>query len=223
MVEKISFYGLTYQVLDYLQRSLESFSDPRLDITIVESQTRSTIRTYLADKVADGTISRAICFKHNVRGVGLLKAIELFPPKGNFFILSDMDLVMNKGWLDKSIASMQDISTTMSGFPLSLENFDPVINAGHNPNQGLGIWALSIKTSLFEAYPKDYNLVDQRLFHLAQKYGTVVRIDDTALHLTWELHKEPEYADYVAQKRREAGWFPTFRSEILGEEDYEII
>lgn len=212
----ISVYSICYRNLPNTIESLESIvntaSQP-LDITVVESESRPSIATYLAEKVADKTISRAMLFKNNVRGVGLKKAIELFPPKGDFFILTDLDVVVPSGadWLGEIIRARQE-GNIMTGFPLNPVNYVPP-NGGHSDN-GFGCWLMGVDTNVYiNTYPKHWNIVDGKLIQQHMFYGKVKRINEISLyHLGWDLWKTDE--SYFAQKVREQGAVPQFVWEV---------
>lgn len=212
----IHLYGIAFRNYRYLTKSLNSIlrtaTEP-LDITIVDSfcswpgSESQKIRKYLRRLVKKKLISRALFFDENVRGHGLVLSIKHFPPEGpeSFFLLTDLDLIFDPGWLEKTKQAHKD-GHILTGVGLKTENYLPP-NAGFEDNpEVFGTWMQGInKKVFFEQHTTERNCVDSTMHNIFKNHGTILKLDDRAYHQAWDIFLpkanggDPDYAIHKAK------------------------
>lgn len=213
----IHVYGLCYRILDYAKKTVDSLRETAsedFNLTCVEGKSCNSKEFLIWGKqyLKNKKIQRFITSSTNCRGYGLSWAVENFKPDDseNFFILTDLDLLIPKNvdWIKEIRKKMND--NVISGFTLSNENYIYPI-CGWNENENIakklfGIWLMSVKKKYFlDIYEnKNMNLIDSDIITNMCKYGKRDIIDDKLYHLGWDAWKDDP--DYWNHKTNENDW-----------------
>lgn len=213
----IHLYGISYRCPNYLVQSLDSIlanTSEELCITVVDSLSHRSaeIREIGAKYVDDGKIKRFISCNQNCKGFGLKWAYENYPPEGDFFIFTDLDLVLTDHlWLDKLKDKMEHVS--LSAARLSLVNAGPP-NGGHRADdQGFGFWLMGVKRRFYDlhAMTNTNSTQDCHLLTLAGQFGGYAKYDTELYHLGWDLWRDDP--DYFNEKARGINWLNRTHNE----------
>ncbi len=199
--------------VDCIESVLENSKQHDIEYTIVnpndhlpESGTNQ-IRDYLRSLVSSGRIKRALLYEENCFGHGLVNAIKLFPPKSEFFILSDGDMLAPAGsdWFGLCKKYHEDKNLMITGFQLSLDNYKAPNYGFDTDANEFGIWMQAIKTDWYlNTWGLEANCIDSQM--LASTGGRYKKIREIEMmHLTWSIffpeskYYDPHYADYKRQ------------------------
>ncbi len=190
-----------------LDSIIENTAPSELEITVVDSLSdkSETIREIGHNYVDLGLIKRFVSCNTNCKGYGLKWAYQNFPTEADFFIFTDLDLILTDPlWLDKLKDKMTRYS--LSAASLSLENYVPP-NGGHkDDSESFGFWLMGVKKSFYEGYaiPNNTATQDCHILTLARTYGGAEKYDTRLYHLSWDLWKDN--IDYFNDKARGIDW-----------------
>jgi hypothetical protein len=192
-------------MLDYAKKTVDSLRETASEdfyLTCIEGKSCNSEKflTWSKQYLENKKIQRFITSSTNCRGYGLKWAIENFKPDNSedFFILSDLDLLVPKNvdWIKETREKMKD--NVISGFTLSNENY-VYPNYGWNENQNIssklfGVWLMAVKTNIFTKIYKDIdiNLIDMNIISNMCQYGQRDIIDSKLYHLGWNSWKDDE-------------------------------
>ena len=213
----IYVYGLCYRMLDYAKKTVDSLRETASEdfyLTCVEGKSCNSEKflnwgkQYLENK----KIQRFITSSTNCRGYGLKWAIENFKPDNSedFFILTDLDLLVPKNvdWIKEAREKMKD--NVISGFTLSNENY-VYPNSGWCENTNIlkkifGVWIMSVKTKKFlEVYEnQNHVLIDTHVIAYMCQYGKRDIINSKLYHLGWDAWKDDKL--YWQDKLKKNNW-----------------
>lgn len=189
----INVYGLSYWMKEYVTLSLSSIArnaSDAIDIYVVDnlSPRSQEIGDYCKDAIDRGELKKYIQMDRNVRGNALRTAYDLYPPEEEFFVFTDLDVVVSFDWISKlKLAFNQGYN--IAGFTLATANYVPP-NSGHNPD-GIGSWLMGIRKEAYERLPKDVAYVDSYLRHML---APCKQYKDELYHLGFDIWKDcPEY------------------------------
>lgn len=237
----IHFYGITWRNFNICRDSIESFintASEDVEFTIVNANDNlpqsgtEQIREYLKEQVSKGRIKRALLFNENCRGYGLMKAIQDFPPRGDLFFISDMDLVVpeNADWIGVT-KKYHERGHVVTGFNLSTENYKEGNSGFSKEDENFGMWGIAVNTDIFnQHYNIANNCIDGYFMTLGRGRGRNgveggKKIHDIELmHATWSIHyPDSKYYDPIYSKlksQKGSSWVFEPKPRDMG---YELI
>lgn len=196
----IYVYGLTYRVVDYARRSINSIienaSEP-IHFTVIDSKSENSDRIYnevCRPLIHQGKIQNYVQLKKNANIIGLYQGYDLFPPDKTeqFFVFTELDLVVPGDW----IKEIREADYQFCGFKLDETNY-VYPNGGHTDNgHDCGYWLMSINRKIFDKVrPKKKGMMDRQLRQKFYDQGFKMKqIQMPLYHLAWDLWKDdPQY------------------------------
>jgi len=198
-------FGISYRRLDYLQKSISSIldSNPKISCYIVDSLSPHS------DQIREWGRKQSnltwIESSTNCKGHGLIWSYQTFP-KSDWFIFTDLDIVVpkNTDWFSELSKAME--TSTIAGFSLDTSNYVPP-NGGFSED-GFGCWLMGIKSAFFDFYLSTKltsGFTDGDLLWTAMQNGaTITKLPTKLYHLGWDLWKDDP--EYFKEKQQGINW-----------------
>lgn len=210
----ISLYCLAYRVPEFFKQSIDSIIanlSEEVEITVAENYHHKCIdeiADYAKQLVDDGKIKRFIKFHNNSMIRAFNYMYENYPPAGEFFMMTELDLVVPDCDIINLTKKAQE-NANLTGFRLSLENYKSP-NRGHlDLKDNFGIWLMGLNSKIFrEQYSKlrGRPLSDDWIRQAYHGKGIKSIEDHKLYHLAWDLPFKMELRDYWNQKARKIDW-----------------
>ena len=215
----IQTYVIVRRNYNIVKASLDSIiaSSDQLEITVVNPNDHlpnsgtSNIRSYLRTLVKEKCIKRALFFEENVDGWALQEAIKQYPPSGNWFYITDGDLLVPKCCENVTNHYIMELDNLVTGYQLSRSNYQQGMRGFNYASNEFGCWMMGIDTDFYvNTYGLDNVPVDSKIIGLSN--GWFSKINEKELyHLTWDIgdpaspYYDKEYVEYKKTKSFQLG------------------
>ncbi len=200
----ISVYGLVYYTLEYAKQSIQSIVDTageELEISVIDSRSSRSeeIASWGHSAVDDGLIKRFISASTNCKGAGPVWAFNHYPPREDFMVITDLDIIAKPGWLEELRLGLKD--NLVAGFSLDESNYvEP--NYGYS-SISFGCWLQGINVDLYRRYLEKYDHNQDSLV-IYEADGLVYKSSIQLGHLGWNVWMD--YPDYWKEKVELQDW-----------------
>lgn len=219
----VSVYGLSYQMPEYISKSLPSMLanlHEEVCFTVVDNKTENSAEIFSIVKpfIDSGKVKRYVQLAGNDKLNAFNRVFALYPPDESetFFVFTELDLIVGEfDWVRET--RLMQKSAILSGFKLGISNYVPP-NGGHiDDGISVGFWLMGLNTKAFKNMMDRHNLwkhpvQDYKVRGFMSQQGKQARSNKELYHLGWDLWKDDEA--YFARKVAGVKWHEVSNSPI---------